>query len=138
MAEAGFERTIHFHSAHRYHREDWSEEKNRAVFGDLSEIHWHGYSATVFVSGPMDSSTGFCVDLPTLDDRLGEIRLLLDERVLNDVLPAVVVEGLQPSCEVIARGIHDELRPAIPAPARLVRVRVAESRDLAAWYPGWP
>lgn len=137
MPDASFERTVHFHSAHRYHVPDWSEERNREVFGDLSELHWHGYSATVHVSGPMDPETGFCVDLGELDARLSELRESLDDRVLNDVLPAVVLGRAQPSCEVIAKWWFEELAPMIPGEARLVRVRIAESRDLAAWYPAW-
>lgn len=136
MSDATLERTAHFHAAHRYTVDDWTEEENERAFGDLREIHWHGYSATVWVTGPIDPITGFCVDLVTLEDRLGEIIGSLNERVLNDVLPDVVVGRLQPSCEVIARWIFRELSPTIPGAAELVRVRVAESKDLAAIWPG--
>ncbi len=136
MSDATLERTVHFHAAHRYSVDGWSEEENERAFGDLRELHWHGYSVTIWVTGPMDPATGFCVDLVALDERLGEIVGSLNERVLNDVLPDVVVGRLQPSCEVIARWIHGELAPAIPGEAELVRVRVAESKELAAIWPG--
>lgn len=136
MSDASLERTFHFFARHRYHVESWTEERNREVFGDLAALHGHDYAATVTVTGPMDPETGFCTDLGALDARLTGVRDALHDGVLNEVIPEVATGRAQPSCEVVARWLFGQLRDAIPGDARLVRVRVAESPELAAYWPG--
>ncbi|NIP81511.1 MAG: 6-carboxytetrahydropterin synthase, partial [Gemmatimonadetes bacterium] len=61
-----------FAAAHRYWRDDWSEERNRAVFGACANPHGHGhnYALEATVEGEIDDETGFSVDLGALDDAL--------------------------------------------------------------------
>ena len=51
-------------------------------------------------------------------------------------MSVVTDEGMMPSTEVLARYLHDALsRRMAGSPARVARVRVAESPDLASEYP---
>jgi hypothetical protein len=67
-------RTVRFAAAHRYHRPEWSEERNREVFGACANPHGHGhnYLLEVTVAGVPDPDTGFSVDLGALDRLLRE------------------------------------------------------------------
>ena len=133
---ATLERTVRFHAVHHYGVEEWSDEHNQAAFGALVESHGHDYTATVWVTGPMDPRTGFCADLPALDATLDACVRALDGGDLNAAVPEVADGQAQPCCEVLARWFHRELARGLPDGVEVTRVRVAESDDLAAWFPG--
>ena len=133
MAEAALERAVGFRAYHHYRRSDWSEERNREAFGAVADPHAHDYVVTITVRGTIDPH-GFVVDLRALD-------ALLDERIRSlegsDLNARVFPDGgIQPSTEALARWAWEQLAHRIPAPARLVSVRVAESATLAAEYRG--
>jgi len=133
VAEAEIERTIRFRAHHHYRRSDWSEARNRAAFGAVAEPHAHEYAVTVRVRGEIDEH-GFVVDLVALDALLEERIGALDGSDLNQ---RIFDDGcLQPTTEAIARWVWSELSERVPGPARLARVRVAESDALAAEYEG--
>src|SRR5690606_24987034 len=71
-------RIVRFNAAHRYHRPEWSEERNRATFGACNNPHGHGhnYRLEVMVGGEPAPVTGFSIDLPALD-------AILQEEVVN-------------------------------------------------------
>src|SRR5687768_18503196 len=71
-------RRVRFSAAHRYFRPDWSDERNRSVFGACANPHGHGhnYMLEATVEGAVDPETGFLVDLGWLD-------ALLPERVVG-------------------------------------------------------
>lgn len=135
MAHAVLERTVTFHATHHYWHPQWSEERNRAVFGELAAPHGHLYRATVRVAGPLEPVTGFAVDLPALDAALEEILGPLRNADLNQAVPDFASGERLPSCENLARWIFGGLGAVLTPPARLLSVRVAESEDLAAEYP---
>ena len=62
-------RKARFCAAHRYHRKDWSEEKNREVFGACNNPHGHGhnYELEVTLRGPVDPITGMVINLRRVD-----------------------------------------------------------------------
>ena len=134
MAEAALERTLRVRATHRYHRPDWSAERNRDAFGAVAEPHGHDYAVTVTVHGPIDPH-GFLVDLPALDRLLADELRPLDGGDLNELVPEVRAGRLQPSTEALARWLWERLEGRIPGGARLVRARVAEGPELAAEYP---
>ncbi len=80
MPIARVTRRAHFCSAHRLRREDWSEERNREVYGDCGNPNWHGhnYVLDVTVAGPVDPETGFVMDFRVL-------KQIMHERVVIDV-----------------------------------------------------
>jgi len=126
---------VRFRAAHHYGRPDWPAERNRAAFGEQSRRHEHLWWVTVSVVGPPRGDTGFVVDLAALDRVLREVVEPLEGADLNEVIPEVRSGVMQPSTESLARWVFDRLAPKIPAPARLERVRVAESSELAGEYP---
>jgi 6-pyruvoyl-tetrahydropterin synthase len=131
VAKAALERTIRFRAHHHYRRADWSEARNREAFGPVADPHAHEYVVTVTVRGEIDAH-GFVVDLVALDALLAERILVLDGSDLNE---RIFRDGtLQPSNEALARWVWEQLVDRVPAPARLARVRVAESATLAAEY----
>lgn len=132
-------RTIRFSAAHRYFRPDWSEERNRAVFGPCANPHGHGhdYRLEVTVEGPVDPETGFLVDLGWLDGAL-RVAVLepLDHRHLNHAVPEFAEGGQIPTTENLVRWIWRGLEPQLAGPTRLVRLRLHEGDALSVTYRG--
>ena len=59
-----------FNAAHRLHNPEWSDEKNRLVFGlcNNPNFHGHNYELVVKVSGEPDPQTGYVIDMKLLSD----------------------------------------------------------------------
>lgn len=134
------ERRYRFSASHLYRRPDWSEEENRRHFGKCANLpgHGHNYRLFVTVTGEIDAATGFVVDLGELDRTVTE-RVLerLDHQHLNTALAEFAAGAAIPSSENLVRWIHGVLADALPAGARLVRLRLEEDEDLAAeWHAG--
>ena len=136
MDEATLERSVTFSARHHYWHAGWTEERNRAVFGELTEPHDHDYRVTVRVRGTMDPVTGFCADLPALESAMAVVLGPLRDADLNTAVAAFRSGDLLPSCENLARWIHGEVSRRLESDggARVVAVRVAESPELAAEY----
>jgi 6-pyruvoyltetrahydropterin/6-carboxytetrahydropterin synthase len=107
-------RKEHFNAAHKLSRDDWSEEKNKEVFGKCANVNWHGHNFDLFVTvkGEPDPNTGFVVDLK----RLSEIIKLhiveeLDHKNLNLDVP--FMKGVMPSTENLAIKIWEILYPLV-------------------------
>lgn len=125
-------RRAYFCAGHRYWRDDWPAEKNRAVFGACAHKHGHGHNYTldVTVAGAIDPVTGMVVNLTELD-RVIQERVVhrLDHRNLNADVPELT--DRTPTTEVLAGFIWDCLDGAVTG-GELIRVRVYESDDLWA------
>lgn len=138
MGTVHLTRTVRFSAAHRYHRPEWSEERNREVFGACANPHGHGhnYLLEVMVAGRTDPQTGFAVDLAALDAALrDEVLAPLDHQHVNHAIPEFRPGGLIPTTENLLTWIWDRLAPRI-TDARLVRLRLREDTDLFADYFG--
>lgn len=138
MSRARLTRAVEFAAGHRYWRPDWTEEENLARFGKCAAApgHGHGYRCEVTVEGEVDPETGMVVDLARLDTLLAEqVREPFDHAFLND-LPDFTGETLLPTTENIARVVWRRLAGSLPEGCRLIRVLVAEDRDLWAEYVG--
>ena len=61
-------RKAHFNAAHKLFRSDWSDEKNKKVFGKCSNKNYHGHNYELIVSltGEIDKETGYVYDLGKL------------------------------------------------------------------------
>ncbi|HEX6535861.1 MAG TPA: 6-carboxytetrahydropterin synthase [Gemmatimonadaceae bacterium] len=139
MATASLTRRVTFASAHRYHRPDWSDERNREVFGACANLNFHGhsYACDVTLSGPIDETTGMIVDLGALDGVLArEVRDRFDHRNINLEVPEFADGRLVPTGENLARFIFERVQAAVPGPARVTRVVVREDDFLSAEYAG--
>ena len=126
-------RTVRFTARHRYGRRDWDEARNEAVFGPARESHEHDWTLTVSVRGPVDPQSGMVVDLTALDAVLrAEVVERFDGGDLNEAVAPVRAGRMQPSTEALAGWLFQRLAPRIPGDARLVRLRLAESDELAS------
>lgn len=137
MAKVRVTRRVHWNSAHRLFREDWSDERNREVFGACSNPHWHGhnYEMDVTVAGPVDPETGYVLDLKVLKDLLNE-RVVddLDHRNLN--VEVSWLEGLNPTTENLVVAIWNRLVDRLPAGLELHRIVLWETPRNSVEYTG--
>lgn len=139
MGVAYLTRRVSFAAAHRYYRDDWSEERNAATFGACARAHGHGhnYVLLVTVRGEVDPETGFCVDLGALDRALrGTVVEPLDHRHINHDVPGFGPGGLIPTTENLLAWLWPRVEAAVPGSARLHRLRLHEDDTLFVDYFG--
>jgi 6-pyruvoyltetrahydropterin/6-carboxytetrahydropterin synthase len=116
-----------FSAGHRLFRPEWSDERNRDVFGRCSNPsgHGHNYVLEVGVIGGIDPETGYVLDL-------GELSRIVHEAVLDDVdhrnlnTDVEWLRGRIPTTEVLADAIWERLDARI-AGGRLSRVVLRET-----------
>jgi 6-pyruvoyltetrahydropterin/6-carboxytetrahydropterin synthase len=128
-----------FSASHYYWNPAWSEEQNYAVFGRCANRngHGHNYTLEVTVSGAVNATSGFVVDLKWLKDVMErEVLDVYDHRHLNHEVPEFAT--LVPTTENIAIEVWRRLDAPVRAAggARLSRVRVYETADIFADYLG--
>ena len=125
-------RRAYFCAGHRYWRNEWSEEKNRDVFGACANEHGHGhnYILDVTLTGEVDPQTGMLINLTELD-RVVHERIIqrLDHRNLNLDIPELADQI--PTTEVLARFVFEQL-DGVFSQGQLTAVRIYESDDLWA------
>ena len=118
-----------FAAAHVLRRDDWDEERNRAVFGGCAGDHGHNYTLEVTVAGTLDRETGMVLNLKDVDRVIRQTVIdAVDHRHLNrDV---AFLEGVIPTAENLALRFWEQLEPEFAG--RLRKVRVVESENNAA------
>ena len=107
-------RKEHFNAAHKLYNPNWSEEKNREVFGPCANHNWHGHNfeLLVTVKGSPDPETGFVIDLKKLSSLIcEEVIEKLDHKNLN--MDVDFMQGKMASCENLAMEIWKILAPQI-------------------------
>jgi 6-pyruvoyltetrahydropterin/6-carboxytetrahydropterin synthase len=119
-----------FAAAHILCRPEWTDDKNREVFGACASDHGHNYVVEVTVAGRLDPDTGMVVNLKQVDAVLRrEFIDAVDHRHLNrDV---AFLRDIVPTAENIALAAFHRLEPHFK-PARLTRLRLVESENNAA------
>ncbi len=127
---ASLTRTVGFHALHHLYRPDWSETRNREMFGPLASPHGHDYQCAVTVTGPLDE-TGMVVDLTLLDGLLNEevVRPLSGKHLNRDV-PAFAGGRPLPTCEALAAYLFARMASRLPRGVELERVRITEDATL--------
>jgi 6-pyruvoyltetrahydropterin/6-carboxytetrahydropterin synthase len=107
-------RRENFNAAHKLWRDEWSNEKNREVFGKCANPNWHGHNYTLFVTvkGRPEPDTGFVVDLKSLSTLI-KLRIIeeLDHKNIN--LDVEWMEGKMASTEILAVEIWNRLKTDI-------------------------
>ena len=131
-------RREHFNAAHRLFRPDYSDEKNKDIFGKCSNPNWHGHNYTLWVTvkGELNPETGFVADLRSLSELVRE-RILdkLDHKNIN--LEVDFMNGKLASTENIAIGIWNELETHINClNAKLYCVKLCETENNYVEYFG--
>ena len=119
-------RKVRFCAAHRYHREDWTAEKNREVFGACNNPHGHGhnYELEVTLRGPVDPFTGMVINLRRVDEILQEqVVSRFDHRNINKEVEGF--ESTVPTTENLVIHIWKLIEPGFNREeVRLSRVRL--------------
>lgn len=120
-------RTIHFNAGRSLWRPQWSEERNRAVYGvEGPHGYGHNYALEVEVAGDADPQTGMVVNLTDLDRVLREeVDGPLDHRNLNQDVPEFA--ETPPTAENVATWIWRRVSRRIERegwPCRIVRLRL--------------
>jgi 6-pyruvoyltetrahydropterin/6-carboxytetrahydropterin synthase len=121
-------------AGHRLSRSDWSEEKNRQVFGKCTNNHGHQYNIEVHIQGPVNAESGMLINGFDVDEIVRPIIFgQLDHKFLND--DVAFFKERQPTAEWIACYVFNEIKDRFPKPVQLTRVRVRETPELYAEYP---
>ncbi|MCB9257404.1 MAG: 6-carboxytetrahydropterin synthase [Chitinophagales bacterium] len=91
-------RVEHFNAAHKLYNSNWSEEKNKEIFGKCANPHFHGHNFEIFVTvkGEPNPDTGFVMNAHELSaiikkeiiDKFDHKNLNLDLIEFKDVLPS--------------------------------------------------
>jgi len=126
----------HFSAAHRLHREDWDEARNRRVFDKCNNPNGHGhtYGLEVTVEGEIDPETGYLMDFGDLKRTVDDAVIhKVDRRHLNHAVDFLA--SINPTAENIAVGIWRQLEGRV-APARLVRITLQETDRNRVVYEG--
>ena len=137
MATAYLTRIEKFNAAHKLWVKDWTTEKNVEVFGKCANKNWngHNYVVEVTVKGTPDPVTGFIMDAKKLSLIIKEkVVDILDHSNLNLDVP-FIPEGTQPTTEVLAILIWQQLAPHIDG-CTLHKIKLRETDTIYAEYFG--
>ena len=131
-------RQEHFNAAHKLHNPNWSEERNREVFGPCANVNWHGhnYDLIVTVKGHPDPETGFVVDVKALSLLIKHhITDAVDHKNLNLDVP--FMQGKMASTENLAIAFWEIIARELPAisTAQLHGIKLYETpRNFVEFY----
>lgn len=128
-------RRAHFNAAHRLHNPNWSDEKNREVFGlcNSPNYHGHNYEMEVKVTGEVNPETGYLIDLGVLKDIIKtQIEDRFDHKNLN--LDTEEFKNLNPTAEHICYVIWNILRAHLEEQYEIM-VRLYETPRNFVEYP---
>lgn len=107
-------RKEHFNAAHRLHNNDWTDKKNKAIFGKCNNLNFHGHNYVLIlqITGEIDSETGYVYDTKLLSTIVKKYVLRkFDHKNLN--LDVTEFKKINPTVENIAMVIWNILRNKI-------------------------
>lgn len=126
---------MHFNAAHRLHNPQFSDEKNRKIFGPCNNQHGHGHNYTieVCVKGPIDESTGYVIDLRKLKSIVEEeIIQYCDHKHLNYDVPWL--KDVIPTAENLVTVFWERLEDKF-FESKLYKIRLEETeRNIAEYF----
>jgi 6-pyruvoyltetrahydropterin/6-carboxytetrahydropterin synthase len=128
-------RKEHFNAAHKLFCAEWTDEKNKQIFGACSNPNYHGhnYELVVQVNGVPDPITGFVINTKDLSSIVEEeVKSRFDHKNLN--LDTEFFKSLNPTAENIAIVIYNLLRPRI-AESLDLKIRLYETERNFVDYP---
>lgn len=120
MKKVTVHRKAHFNAAHRLHNPEWSDDRNSEVFGKCNnpEYHGHNYELIVSVTGAIDPTTGYVMDMKILKKIIKEeVEDRFDHKNLNT--QTSFFKKLNPTAENIAVVIHELIETQLPADLEL-------------------
>jgi 6-pyruvoyltetrahydropterin/6-carboxytetrahydropterin synthase len=122
-----------FSASHRYWNPNWSESRNREVFGKTTGRfgHGHNYVLEVTVTGLVDADTGMVINITDLKRIVAAILdAEFDHKHLNEDTP--YFREQQPTTENVSRVLWQRIAPALPKGIQLARIRLYEDPTLYA------
>ena len=128
-------RRASFNAAHKLWNADWTDEKNKEVFGLCANKNYHGhnYQLEVKVIGEIDPTTGYVIDLKIVKDIIkNEIEERFDHKNLN--LDTKEFADLNPTAENIVVVIYDLIRAKLDAKYELF-IKLYETEKNIVEYP---
>ncbi len=128
-------RCEHFNAAHRLHNENWSNEKNEAVFGKCNNpnFHGHNYDLEVKVIGFCDEETGYVIDTKVLGSMMQKSVIeVFDHKNLK--LDVTYFKSMNPTTENVAKVIYEILRSQINNELEL-KIKLYETPRNYVEYP---
>jgi 6-pyruvoyltetrahydropterin/6-carboxytetrahydropterin synthase len=129
-------RREHFNGAHRLINPNWSEEKNKEVFGKCSNKNWHGHNFDLFVTvkGEPDPETGFVINAHELSRIIKkEVVEKLDHKNFN--LDVEELKDKMPTVENMAKLIWHWIVPHLNG-CRLHCIKLTETENIYVEYFG--
>ena len=135
MNKTAIIRCEHFNSAHRLHNNNWSDDKNREVFGKCNNPNYHGhnYDLEVKIIGFCNPESGYVIDTKILSDLIKEKVLnRFDHKNLN--LDTIEFKKLNPTAENIAMVIYNILKPELNTDLEL-KIKLYETARNYVEYP---
>ena len=128
-------RKAHFNAAHRLHNPQWSEEKNREIFGKCNNpnFHGHNYVLEVKIIGEIDPETGYVMDIKELKEIINdEVTEKYDHKNLN--LDVTDFANLNPTAENISAVIYRNIKNRLNENFEL-KIRLYETERNIVEYP---
>jgi 6-pyruvoyltetrahydropterin/6-carboxytetrahydropterin synthase len=129
---------VEFSASHRCAVAGWTQEQNRAAFGEEANPYGHGhnYVLEVTLGGTVDPVTGMIVDLKDVKAVLNrEVVDVMDHRYLNAEVPPF--DKVVPTAENVAKNIWERLQPHFSSDTvQLKNVRLWENENLYVDYSG--
>ena len=129
-------RRLRFNAAHRVHNPALSDAENVALFGKCNNPNWHGhnYLLEVSVTGPIDPTTGYVIDLAKLRDLVErDLVAHIDHKNLNLDVP--FMSGTNPTTENLIVACWNVLESRV-APGKLTRLKLWETENNYVEYDG--
>jgi 6-pyruvoyltetrahydropterin/6-carboxytetrahydropterin synthase len=127
-----------FNAAHKLYNDNWTEEKNKEVFGKCSNANWHGhnYELHVTLKGKPHPDTGFVYNAKELADIIKtHIIDKVDHCNLN--VDVDFMKGKLTSVENLAIAIWDELKPHVEKDGvKLHCIKLHETATIYTEYYG--
>ncbi|MCC5943966.1 MAG: 6-carboxytetrahydropterin synthase [Bernardetiaceae bacterium] len=109
-------RKEHFSAAHKLYNPNWSEQKNKDIFGPCANANWHGHNFTLIVKvkGKIHPDKGWVMDLKYLSKIIKtHVIEAVDHKNLNLDVPFLLDK--MPSCEHLVIEFWKILAPLIAA-----------------------
>ena len=123
-----------FCAAHKYWNDNWDKDTNIEVFDKDVKLHGHNYDLYVTIKGPIDSDSGFIINLKYLNKIVSDkVIEVLDHSLIQD---NEWFKGKQPSTENLVQFIWHQILPEISLPAKLHCIKLRETGTIFTEYYG--
>ena len=103
------------------------------VGGVREHLHGHDWRVLVCLRGSTLDEDGLVCDFHSIQERLSQITDRFNSRNLNETPP---FDTINPTAELVAKHIHEQLSAALPTDVSLGWVKISESPNCWAVYHG--